>query len=309
MGRRNELRGALDDLAAFACVARLRNFTRAAAELGTSTSNLSHTIRRLEQRLGTRLLQRNSRSVAPSEAGEALLETLRPALEGIERALDTLDRGRCAVSGTVRVTATRQAYDQVIRPVLPRFTAAFPDAGVEVVIEYGYRDIIADQFDAGIRLGEKLQGDMVALKVGPELRVAVVAAPAYLEAHGTPADPRALMEHRCINYRLIGSGAIYAWEFGREGQVFEMRVAGPLIFNEPALMLECALDGLDIAYVLEHEAAPFLRAERLVRLLEDWTSPFPGFFLYYPSRRQLRPVFAAFLQTLRDGRRAAEGDS
>ena len=300
------LHGTLDDLAAFACVARLRNFTRAAAELGTSTSNLSHTIRRLERRLGTRLLQRNSRSVAPSEAGTALLETLAPALQGIGAALDSLERKRGAVTGTVRITATRQAYDQVIRPVLPGFTAAHPDATVEVVIDYGYRDIIADGLDAGIRLGEKLQADMVALKVGPELRMAVVAAPAYLAAHGTPADPRALATHRCINYRLVGSGAIYAWEFGRAGDEFEIRVAGPLILNEPALMLEGALEGLGIAYVLEHEAAPFLRMGRLVRLLEDWTSPFPGFFLYHASRQQVRPVLAAFLQTLRDRRRVTK---
>ena len=298
------LHGTLDDLAAFACVARLRNFTRAAAELGMSTSNLSHTVRRLEQRLGARLLQRNSRSVAPSEAGMALLETLGPALQGIEGALDALDRKRDAVTGTVRITATRQAYDRVIRPLLSRFATSHPDAGVEVLIEYGYRDIIADGFDAGIRLGEKLQADMVALKVSPELRVAVVAAPAYLEAHSAPADPRALAAHRCINYRAVGSSAIYAWEFGRGDHAFEMRVSGPLTFNEPALMLECALDGLGIAYVLEHEAAPFLLTGRLVRLLEDWTPPFPGFFLYYPSRRQVRPVFGAFIRALRDGREA-----
>ena len=218
------LHGTLDDLAAFACVARLRNFTRAAAELSTSTSNLSHTIRRLEQRLGTRLLQRNSRSVAPSEAGLALLETLGPALQGIEGALDAIERKRGAVTGTVRITATRQAYDRVIRPVLPGFIASHPEAGVEVVIEYGYRDIIADGFDAGIRLGEKLQADMVALKVSPELRVAV---PAYLEARGIPTDPRSLAGYRCINYRMIGSGAIYAWEFGRGDQEFEVRVTGP----------------------------------------------------------------------------------
>lgn len=298
-------RGAIDELAAFACVARLRNFTRAAAELGTSTSNLSHTVRRLERRLGVRLLQRNSRSVAPSEPGKTLLATLEPALQSIESALDALERGRGAVSGTMRVTATRQAYDQIIRPMLPGFLAAHPGAAVEVLIEYGYRDIIADQFDAGIRLGEKLQADMVALRVGPDLRMAVVAAPAYIAAYGTPADPQALTEHRCINYRMVASGALYAWEFGREGQEFEVRAPGPLTFNEPALMLECALDGLGIAYVLEHEAAPFLRTGRLVRLLEDWTSAFPGFFVYYPSRRQMRPVFAAFVSALRSGRSMA----
>lgn len=296
--------GMLDDLVAFACVARLRNFTRAASELGTSTSNLSHTIRRLERRLGARLLQRTSRSVAPSEAGRALLEKLDPALQDIEAALDALEAKRDTVAGTVRITATREAYDQVIRPVLPNFIRLYPEATVEVVIDYGYRDIVADGFDAGIRLGEKLQSEMVALKVGPDLRMAVVAAPAYLETYGAPAEPRALAAHRCINYRMVGSGAIYAWEFGSEGQEFALHVSGPLTFNEPALMLECALEGLGIAYVLEHEAAPFLDAGRLIRLFNDWTPPFPGFFLYYPTRRQIRPVLSALIETLRDGRRS-----
>ena len=192
----------LDDLAALACVARLRSFKRAAAALNTSTSNLSHTIKRLEQRLGARLLQRNSRSVAASEAGQALLATLDPALRSIDGALDALHRARDSVSGTLRLTATRQAYDMVIRPVLPGFTGAYPNAAVEVLIEYGFRDIIADQFDAGIRLGEKIEQDMVAAKVGPDLRMAVVASPAYLSRYGTPREPRDLTQHRCINYRM-----------------------------------------------------------------------------------------------------------
>ena len=292
-------RASLDDLAAFACVARLRSFTRAAAALETSTSNLSHTIKRLEARIGARLLQRNSRSVSASEAGEALLATLHPALQSIDGALDALHGTRDGVSGTLRLTATRQAYDMVIRPVLPAFTAAHPSAAVEVIIEYGFRDIVADQFDAGIRLGEKVEQDMVAAKVGPNLRMAVVASPAYLSKHGTPEEPRDLTRHRCINYRLTASGTIYAWEFEQDGKRFKVRVPGPLTFNDPSMMLDCALEGLGIAYLLEHEVALHVERSALVRLLGEWSQPFPGFFLYYPSRQYLRPVFAAFLAMLR----------
>jgi DNA-binding transcriptional LysR family regulator len=293
------IRTSLDDLAAFAAVTRTQSFTRAAAALGTSTSNLSHTVRRLEANLGCRLLHRNSRSVSLTEAGATLLETLGPALENIEVALDVLDSERDRVSGTLRITATRQAYDAVIRPVLPSFTAAHPNATVEVLIDYAYRDIIADQFDAGIRLGEKIEQDMIALKVGPDLRMAVVAAPSYLARYGVPQHPRDLVKHRCINYRLVAAGAIYAWEFEQNGLEFEVRVPGPLTFNEPELMLEAALEGLGIAYLLEDEVATQTARGTLTRLLDDWTAPFPGFFLYYPSRQQLRPVFAAFLDLLR----------
>lgn len=292
-------RASLDDLAAFAAVTRMQSFTRAAAALGTSTSNLSHTIRRLETRLGCRLLQRNSRGVSLTEAGGTLLETLGPALESISGALDALDLGRDRVSGTLRITSTRQAYDAVIRPVLPAFTAAHPDAMVEVLIDYAYRDIVADQFDAGIRLGEKLEQDMIALKVGPDLRMAVVATPGYLEGSTQIVHPSDLIRHRCINYRMVGAGTVYAWEFERDGQALDVRVSGPLIFNEPALMLEAALDGLGVGYLLDHEVAPHLENGRLVRLLADWTPPFPGFHFYYSSRRQMRPVLAAFIQAVR----------
>jgi DNA-binding transcriptional LysR family regulator len=289
----------LDDLSAFAVVARARSFTRAAAALGTSTSNLSHTIRRLETRLGHRLLQRNSRSVAPTEAGETLLATLTPALQNIESALDALDRDRDRVSGTLRLTATRQAYEAVVRPVLPSFVAAHPDATVEVLIDYAYRDIVADQFDAGLRLGEKLEQDMIGLKVGPDLRMAVVATPAYLATRDPIEHPRDLTRHRCINYRMAGSGALYAWEFERDGKALDVAVTGSLASNEPGLMLDAALDGFGVGYLLEHEVARYVAEGRLVRLLEDWTPPFPGFHLYYSSRRQMRPVLTAFVETLR----------
>ncbi len=292
-------RVSLDDLAAFATVARLASFTRAAGKIGTSVSNLSHTIRRLEARVGTRLLQRNSRSVAPTEAGENLLATLGPALENIEGALDLLDDGRDRISGILRLTMTRQAYEAVVRPVLPVFAAAHPDATVEALIDYAYRDIVADRFDAGIRLGEKVERDMIVRKVGPDLSMAVVAAPAYLARAEPIVTPGDLTRHRCINYRMTGAGTLYAWEFERGGQTLAVRVSGPLAFNEPDLMLGAALDGLGVAYLLDHEAAPHVASGRLVRLLADWTPPFPGFHVYHSSRRQMRPVLAAFLDTLR----------
>jgi DNA-binding transcriptional LysR family regulator len=291
----------LDDLAAFVAVARNGTFTRAAAVLGTSTSNLSHTLRRLEARLGYRLLQRNSRSVSTTEAGGVLLASLLPALENIDGVLDALDQGRHRVSGTLRLTATRQAYEAVIRPVLPGFAASYPDVTVEVLVDTAYRDIIADRFDAGIRLGEKLEQDMIGLKVGPMLSMAVVAAPDYLAQAGAIHHPNDLTAHRCINYRMVSGGTLYAWEFERDGGSLEVQVSGPLTFNEPDLMLGAALDGLGIGYLLEHEVAPYVADGRLVRLLADWTPSFPGFHLYYPSRRQMRPVLTAFLDAVRTG--------
>jgi DNA-binding transcriptional LysR family regulator len=292
-------RGNLDDLCAFATVARTRSFTRAAAELGVSTSMLSYTIKRLEQRLGIVLLGRTSRSVAPTEVGEKLLLTLDPALQAIDATLGELGQSRDEVRGTLRITATRQAYEAVIRPVLDTFCRAHPDAVLEVIIDYGFRDIVADRFDAGIRLGEKLQKDMVALRVGPALRMAVVASPAYLARHPAPKTPQDLTMHRCINYRMVSADTVYAWEFERDGQPLKIAVSGPLTFNEPDLMLHAAADGLGVAYVLEQEAANWLASGRLVRLLDDWMAPFPGFYLYYPSRRQISPVLAALLTLLR----------
>lgn len=292
-------RGELDDLAAFATVARERSFTRAAAELRLSTSALSHAIKQLEARLGVRLLDRNSRSVRPSEAGEELLRTLAPALAEIGGALDNLGRARNIVSGTVRLTATRYAYESVIRPVLPDFCAEYPEATVEVVIGYEFRDIIAERFDAGIRIGEKVEQDMIGLPAGPKLRMAVVVAPSYLARHPLPATPRDLTKHPCINYRMMSSGSIYAWEFEKDGRSIEIKVNGPLAFNEPEPMLDAALDGLGIAYVFEAQAKPYIEAGHLVHLLQEWTLSFPGYYLYYPSRRQVPPTLAAFIARIR----------
>jgi len=293
-------RGNLDNLAAFAVVARARSFTRAAVELRVSTSALSHTIKGLEARLGVRLLQRNSRSVSVTAAGDRLLQTLEPALADIGGALDQLGRESDIVSGTVRLTATRHAFETIIRPALPRFLGAHPKAAVEVLIDYQLRDIIADRLDAGIRLGEKLEQDMVALRVGPDLRMAVVASPSYLASHTAPRTPKDLMHHSCVSYRMMSSGHTLDWEFERRGRSLAIKATGPLIFNEPELMLEAALDGLGIAYILEEQAEPHIAAGRLVQLLQDWSAPFPGYFLYYPSRRQLPPTLAALIAILRE---------
>jgi len=289
----------LPDLAAFAVVAELRSFTRAAAQLGVSTSMLSYTIRRLEKTLGMALLHRTSRSVSTTDAGDRLLQTLAPALASIDETLDGLGLQHGHVTGTVRITATRQAYEAVIRPVLEEFASRHPDASVEVLIEYGFRDIVADRFDAGIRLGEKLADDMVAFKVGPDLRMAVVASPAYLENRSAPVEPKDLTAHRCINYRMVAADAVYAWEFEKHGRTVRVAVNGPMLTNEPELMLHAALDGLGVAYVLEHEAEPHVKSGALVRLLDDWTPPFPGFFFYYPSRRRQSAALASLVDILR----------
>jgi DNA-binding transcriptional LysR family regulator len=299
--------GVLDDLSAFAAVARTGSFSRAAAELNVSNSMLSYTIKRLESRLGYPLLRRTSRSVAPTAEGQKLLLTVEPALEAIDGALGELSRNRDRISGTLRITATRQGYEAVIRPVLADFCTTYPEATLEVIIDYGFQDLISKRFDAGIRLGEKLQQDMVALPAGPALRMAVVASPEYLSRHPAPNTPEDLQNHRCINYRMETAGSIYSWEFaGKEGRELQLGLSGPLTFNEPDLMLQAAIDGLGVAYVLEHEAAAPIATGRLVRILENWTPAFPGFFLYYPSRKQVSPVLAALLTLLRARRTAPQ---
>ncbi|WP_429448146.1 LysR family transcriptional regulator [Paraburkholderia sp. 40] len=289
----------LDDLSAFAAVARTRSFSRAAAQLNVSNSMLSYTIKRLENRLGYPLLRRTSRSVAPTAEGQTLLLTLEPALDAIDSVLGDLSRTRDRISGTLRITATKQGYEAVIRPVLGDFCATYPDATVEVIIDYAFTDLVSGRYDAGIRLGEKLEQDMVALPVGPMLRMAVVASPAYLAQHGTPATPEELRHHRCINYRMESADTVYSWEFENGGRKLKVALSGPLTFNEPDLMMQAAVDGLGVAYVLEHEAAPLVETGRLVRVLDDWCPPFAGFFLYYPSRKQVSPVLAALLMHLR----------
>ena len=237
--------------------------------------------------------------ISPSEAGKELLRTLAPALRDIEGGLERLLTWRDSTSGTVRITTVRHAYETIIRPVLPQLSRDFPEVTVEVLIDYSLRDIVAERLDAGIRLGEMVEKDMIAVRVGPDLRMAAVASPGYVEKWGAPRTPRDLAGHQCINYRLMGSQRFYAWEFEKNGEALDVHVAGQLTFNEPDTMLGAALDGLGIAYVFEDQIQSHVVDGSLVRLLEDWTPPFPGFHLYYPSRRQTPPALAALIAALR----------
>ncbi len=286
-------------LAAFAVVAEERSFTRAAARLGVSASALSHTMRRLEERLRVQLLARSTRSVSTTNAGERLLTRLRPAIEEISGAVEDLGRLVGRPSGHVRITASRSAARMVIAPVLPAFVARYPDIVIEVLIEPAVTDIVAGRFDAGIRLGESLEKDVVAVPVSGELRMAVVGAPQYFTSHPKPSTPWELRKHRCINFRLPTAGTLYKWEFERGRRKVEVAVDGPLVFDDEEMIVNVALAGLGLAFLIEEQAAPLIKAGALTRVLDDWCAPFPGFFLYYPGRRQASPALAAFIDAVR----------
>jgi DNA-binding transcriptional LysR family regulator len=286
-------------LAAFAVVAEERSFTRAAARLGVSPSALSHTLRRLEQRLGVQLLARSTRSVSTTQAGERLLLRLDPAIGEISQAVEELGARAGRVSGHIRISAPGEAARRVITPMLPKFVEKYPDIVVEVLIEQAFTDIVARRMDAGIRLGESLAKDVVAVPVSGPLRMAVIATPAYLKKHGAPNTPRDLRGHRCINIRLASAGSIYKWEFERGGEKMEIAVDGPLVFDSGGMVLDAALAGVGLGYVLEDRALELIRKGALTRVLADWCPPFPGFYLYYPGRRQLSPALAAFIEALR----------
>jgi DNA-binding transcriptional LysR family regulator len=292
-------RGNLDDLAAFLAVARERSFTRAAAKLGVSQSALSHTIRELEARLGVRLLTRTTRSVSPSEAGERLLETVAPRLQEIEAALAALGELREKPAGTIRVTATEHSADAVLLPNVARLMREYPDIKVEIAIDYGLTDIVAQRYDAGVRSGEQVAKDMIAVRIGPDMRMAVVAAPSYFAKRPEPNTPHDLVDHNCINLRLPTHGGLYAWEFEQHGRELRVRVEGQLTFNATGQILNAALAGLGLAYVPEGAAAPHLAKGRLRRVLEDWCPPYSGYHLYYPSRRQPSAAFTLFVDALR----------
>jgi DNA-binding transcriptional LysR family regulator len=292
-------RAVLNDLAAFEIVASLGSFTRAAAQLGVSPSALSHALRSLEERLGIRLLARTTRKVTVTEAGERLLRTLRPALLRIEEELAALTALREKPAGTVRITTVKHAYMTILRPVLSTFLAAYPDIHVEVTIDDGLSDIVADRYDAGIRFGGQVAKDMIAVRVGPDMQAAVVASPSYLAQHDAPKTPFDLSRHRCINYRLATAGGLYAWQFEKDGERLEVRVDGPLIFNDGDLILDAAFAGHGLAYVFMSHAEKHLADGTLVRLLADWCPPFSGYHLYHPSRRQTPPALAALIDTLR----------
>ncbi|MCY1022286.1 LysR family transcriptional regulator [Pyxidicoccus sp. MSG2] len=298
----------LYDLAAFAVVAEQGSFTRAAAELGMSQSALSHAMKALEERLGMRLLSRTTRSVSTTEAGETLLRSLRPALEEISSGVDAAGALRGKAAGTVRITATRHAVSSVVMPALPGFLASHPDIRVEMIVDDNLTDIVADRLDAGIRFGDIVEKDMIAVRIGPDIRMAIVGTPSYFADHPVPRTPRELSGHRCINYRHVKSGGLYAWDFEQKGRPFEVRVEGPLVFNNTDLIREAALAGQGLAYIYEDLVAADIEAGRLKRILEKWCPTFPGYYLYHPSRRQTPPALAALIGALRYTPRATRGE-
>jgi DNA-binding transcriptional LysR family regulator len=289
----------LIDLNAFMTVAEEQNFTRAAARLGTSQSALSHTVRRLEARLGVRLLTRTTRRVSPTAAGDQLLRTLGPALDNIGAELASLSSLRETPAGDIRITTSEHAAHTVLWPVLETLLPRYPDVHVELSINSGFTDIVAERFDAGVRLGESIAKDMVAVRIGPDLRMAVVGSPAYFAAHPAPLTPQDLGTHACINLRLPTAGGLYAWEFGKDGRELKVRVEGQLAFNNVNMILRAAAGGFGLACVLEDHVAAMVAAGRLVRVLEDWCPPFTGYHLYYPSRRQASAAFTLLANALR----------
>ncbi|CAN7338926.1 LysR family transcriptional regulator [Phenylobacterium sp. LjRoot225] len=289
----------LGDLMAFLAVAEERSFTRAAAKLGTSQSALSHTVRRLETRLGVRLLTRTTRNVAPTDAGERLIATLRPAFDGIDSELAALSAFRDKPAGTIRITTSGHAAETILWPVLARLLPDYPDVKVELSIDSSLTDIVSERFDAGVRLGEQVAKDMVAVRIGPELRMAVVGAPSYFANRPPPRTPHDLTDHACINLRFRTLGGLYAWEFEKDGRELNVRVDGQLAFNDVAMILNAAVAGFGLACLLEDAVADHLAAGRLVRVLEDWCPPFAGYHLYYPSRRQAAPAFTLLVDALR----------
>jgi DNA-binding transcriptional LysR family regulator len=289
----------LNDLLAFVAVARECSFTRAAAQLGVSQSALSQTIRALEARLGLRLLTRSTRSVALTEVGERLLESVGPRLEGIEADIAALTELREKPAGTIRINATENAIRVALWPVLAKLLPEYPDIKVEIVVDYGLTDIVAERFDAGIRPGEIVAKDMIAVRLAPDMQMAVVGAPAYLEQRSKPRIPQELTGHSCINLRTATHGGLYAWEFEKGGRELRVRVEGQLVFNTASLIHLAALAGLGLAYLPEEQVQSHLADGRLVRVLKDWCPPFSGYHLYYPSRRQPSAAFALLVDALR----------
>jgi DNA-binding transcriptional LysR family regulator len=288
-----------NDLAAFAMVAKERSFTRAGAKLGVSQSALSQTIKGLEERLKLRLLTRTTRSVAPTEAGKRLLETIAPRFEEIEVELAALGELRGKPAGTVRITAGEHPAISILQPALRRFLPGHPDIKVEIIIDHGLTDIVASGYDAGVRLGEQVAKDMIAVRIGPDMRMAVVGSPSYFKRYGLPAAPQDLAKHNCIVTRLPTYGGLFPWGLEKNGREIKVRGEGQLVFNSVAMRVQSALDGLGLAYLPEDQVLGHLRKRRLVRVLDDWCPPFPGYHLYYPSRRQFSPALSVLVDVLR----------
>ncbi len=292
-------RGNLDDLSAFLIVAREGSFTKAAAKLGVSQSALSYTIKELEARLKLRLLTRTTRSLSPTAAGERLLRNAGPRIEEIEAELAALSELREKPSGTIRITATEYATNAVLLPKLAKLLREYPDIKVEIISDYGMTDIVTERFDAGVRDGEQVAKDMIAVRIGPDARMAVVGAPSYFRNRSEPKKPPELVEHNCINLRLPTHGGLYAWEFEKGSRELKVRVEGQLIFNTTTQMLHAALAGLGLTYLPEGLVQPHINQGRLKRVLQDWCPPYPGYHLYYPSRHQPSAAFALLVEALR----------
>src|SRR5215831_19982526 len=294
-------RGNLDDLVAFVAVGHERSFTKAAAKLGVSQSALSHTIRELEARLGVRLLTRTTRSVSPTEAGERLLRTLAPRFDEIDAELASIAELREKPAGTIRITATEFAIDTILLPKLAKLLRDYPDIKVEMIVDYGLTDIVAQQYDAGVRSGEQVAKDMIAVRIGPDMRMSVVGSPSYFRTRPEPKRPQDLIGHNCINLRLPTHTSLYAWEFERGSRELRVRVEGQLTFNGTAQLLNAALAGCGLAYVPEGMVDTHVAKGRLRRVLADWCPPYSGYHLFYPSRRQSSAAFALVLDALRHG--------
>jgi DNA-binding transcriptional LysR family regulator len=289
----------LNDLVAFLTVARERSFTRAAAKLAISQSSLSHLIRDLESRLGIRLLTRTTRSVSPTDAGERLMDTVGPRLEEVEAELKSLSELGNKPSATIRITSMDDATDRILWPKIMPLLRRYPEIKVEIITDYGLTDIVAQRYDAGVRAGEQVAKGMIAVRIGPDMRMAVVGAPLYFKTRPAPNNPQALVHHNCINLRLPTLGGLYAWEFEKGSRELRVRVDGQVTFNGTPQILTAALSGFGLAYVPEDVAAPHLARKRLKRVLEDWCQPYSGYHLYYPSRRQPSAAFSLLVDALR----------
>jgi DNA-binding transcriptional LysR family regulator len=289
----------VNDLLAFLAVARERSFTKAAARFGVSQSALSHTVRQLEERLGLRLLMRTTRAVAPTEAGERLLERIGPHFDQIEIEVDALNELKERPAGTVRIVAPDYAINNVLWPKLKTFLPKYPDIKVELLLDNGLTDIVTERYDAGVRMGEQLAKDMISARIGPDFRFAVVGAKSYFADRPVPRTPRDLTQHDCVNYRFPSSGALYAWEFEENGREMKVHVDGQLVFNNIFHVLDAALAGRGLGYVPEEIALPHVAKGRLQRVLEGWSPYWDGYHLYYPSRRQSSPAFVALVEALR----------
>lgn len=292
-------RDELSELKAFVAVADERSFTRAAAKLGISASALSHTVRDLEERLGLRLLTRTTRSVSTTEAGERLFRALVPHFEQIRSEIDALSELRDKPSGTLRISSGTHAAETILRPRLAKFLPDYPDIDVEISIDDGFADIVGDRFDAGVRLGESVSKDMIAVRIGPDWRFLVVATPGYFDRRSAPEHPGELTNHQCVNLRLSSAGGLYAWEFEKDGRELDVRVNGQLTCNSIMTVLNAAVDGQGLAFVPEDLARPHVEAGRLRVVLEDWCPTIQGYHLYYPNRRHASPAFARFVEAVR----------